>query len=114
MDTLRIGFEPDLVARLEGMAFAKCSDDVDTAEFCNNLNFGTGWLDDLDHGLSPVIGNREMFRANTVDSTAPITSDRRSDKRKSRSGRAFKFRCAIGANDAGKEVHGGRADEPGD
>ncbi len=52
-----IGFEPDLVARLEGVAFAECCDNFGIAEFGDDLDFRTCRLDDLDHCLGAIIGD---------------------------------------------------------
>src|SRR5712691_12951416 len=43
-----IGFEPDLVARLERVAFAKSRDDLDIAELGDDLDFRASGFDHLD------------------------------------------------------------------
>ena len=57
MHELRIGFEPDLVARLELVAFAEHGDDVLAAQLGDDLDFGAGRLDDHDFGFGAVIGD---------------------------------------------------------
>ena len=53
MDEPRIGFEPDLVARLELVALAEHGDDLLAAELGDDLGLRAGRLDHLDLGLAP-------------------------------------------------------------
>ena len=76
-----IGFEPDLVARLERMAFAECGDDLGIAEIGDNLDFRAGRLDHLDHGLGTVVIDDEMFGPHAVDRIAAVAAARRGSQR---------------------------------
>src|SRR3954471_17933474 len=72
MPQTRIGFEPDLVARLELVALAKHRDDVLAAQFRHHLDFRAGRLDHLDGGLGAVVGDGEMLRPNAADDRAAV------------------------------------------
>src|SRR4029078_10639778 len=106
MDKPRIGLEPDLVARLEGMALTKCGDDVDATKLRNDLNLRAGWLDHQNSGVGPVVGNNEMLGARAVDGRLSIAASWRGSNRQPCSTRTFKFHSAIGANGAVEKIHG--------
>src|SRR5471032_2853101 len=78
MDELRIWFEPDLVARLEIVAFAKDGHNVVTGKPRCDLDFGSRRLDDDHLARRAVIGNRKMFGPDTVKRRPPI--DRKSTR----------------------------------
>src|SRR5450830_146564 len=109
-----IGFEPDLVARLEGMAFAKGCDDLGIAELGDDLNFRTGRLDDPDHGFGTIVGDGEVLGPHAIDRFATLAAARRCGERQARAAGSFEFEFSIGANGAGQEIHRRRADESGD
>src|ERR1700682_28745 len=105
MDELRIGFEPDLVARLEIVALAEDRDDVVTGEPRRDLDFGARRLDDDDLARRAVVGEREMFGPNTVDRGPPIRAGRLSGKRQFDSVGRFEGGGAVRADAALEEIH---------
>ena len=68
MDKRRIGFQADLVARIELMALAEHGNHLFAAETGEHLRLRTGGLDHDDLGLGAVIGDGEMFRPHAIDS----------------------------------------------
>jgi hypothetical protein len=49
----RVGLQPDPIARLELVAFAKYRNDVLAAQSRHHLKLGAGWLDNLDDRFGP-------------------------------------------------------------
>ena len=92
MDEPRIGFEPDLVARLELVSFAEHRDDVFAAKFGDDLQFGTGGLDDLHFRLGAVVGEREMLRSHAVNRRLSIAGGAGSRQRELDASRSFETR----------------------
>ena len=77
----RIGLEPDLVARLELVAFAEHRDDVVAAELGDDLDFRAGRLDHLDLGLGAVVGDDEMLGPHAIDRGAAVAAGGRRGER---------------------------------
>src|SRR5712691_4387615 len=111
MDELRIGFEPDLVARLEIVALAEDGDDVVTGEPRRDLDFGSRRLDDDDLARRAVIGKREMFGPDAIDSGPPVGTGRLSGERKLDSVGRLEGGGAVRPDAALAEIHRRRADE---
>jgi len=55
-----IGFEPDLIARFEVVAFAENRDDILVANLGDDLQLGAGRLDDEHLGFTAILGDDEM------------------------------------------------------
>ena len=108
----RIGLEPDPVARLELMAFAKHRDDVLAAQA--RLDLRSGRLDHLDLGLGAVVGDREMLGPHAVDGEPAVGSGRRGRERQADAARPVEPGAAVVADRALEEIHRRRADEAGD
>src|SRR6478736_904676 len=105
MNEPRIGFEPDLLARLELMAFAENRDDVLAAEFCDDLGLRAGGFDDLHFGFGAVVGKRKMFRPHAIYCRTAIVAGTRRWKGKFEPGRSFEAGGAVDANSALDHVH---------
>src|SRR5437660_10368375 len=114
MHELRIGLEPDFVARLELVTLAEYRDHVVTAELGDDLDLGAGRLDDQDFGLRTVIDDAEMLRPNAVDDRSSVGIPRYVGDRQAHAARPFHLRLAVDPHGALERVHGGRPDETGD
>src|ERR1035437_2359148 len=108
-----IGFEPDLVARLERMTFAESCNDLGIAELGDNLDFRTGRLNHLDHRLRAIVGNGEVLRPYAIDRFAAVAARRRRGQRQARAAAPLEFEFAVGADRAVQEIHRRRADKAG-
>src|SRR5688572_28545945 len=95
MDELRIGFQPDLFARLEWVTLAEYRDDGLTAHLGENLDFGAGRLYDHDFCFGAVIGDGEMFGADAVDHLAAVRPGRRIDGRQLHAARSGELGLAV-------------------
>src|ERR1700704_2894642 len=67
VDEMRGGPEPDLVARLELVAFAEDGDHFLAAELGEHLRLRAGRLDHHDLGLGAVVGDRAVLGADAGD-----------------------------------------------
>src|SRR3954447_12094833 len=67
MHKRRIGFQPDLVARIELMTLAEHRDDLLSAKLGEDLGFRTRRLDDDDLSFRPVVSNREVLGPDAID-----------------------------------------------
>src|ERR1017187_4627679 len=105
-----IGFEPDLVARLERMTFAESCNDLGITELGDDLDFRTGRLDHLDHRLGTVVGDDEVLGPHAIDRFAPIAALWCSGERQACAAGPLKFELSVGADSAGQEIHRRRAD----
>src|SRR5262249_40074624 len=99
----RIGVEPDLVARLEIVAFAEAGDDPLAAKFGGDLKFGAGGLDDEHLGFRAAVGNDEVFRPDAVDHASSVAAGGRGQQRQTHAVGAFEFEPAVGADRAVEE-----------
>src|SRR5215471_926013 len=72
-----VGFQADLVARIELVALAEHRDHLLAAEIGENLRFGAGRLDDDDFGFGAVIGNGEVLGTDAIDRGSAVRSGRR-------------------------------------
>ena len=59
MHELRVGFQPDLFARLELMTFAEHRDHLFASQIGENLCLLAGRLDDDDLGFGAVVGQAD-------------------------------------------------------
>src|SRR5438067_6142761 len=101
----RIGIEPDLVARLEIVAFAEDGDDLIDADFGSDLQFGAGGFDHEHLGFGAVLGNDEVFRPDAVDPGPSVAARRCRKQRQAHAAGAFEFQPAVGADRAIEEIH---------
>src|SRR5581483_2484213 len=74
MDKPRVRLEPDLVARLELMAFAEHRDDFFAAELGDDLQLRPCRLDHLDLGVGAVVGKHKMLRPHAAQRRAAVAS----------------------------------------
>src|SRR6187402_285926 len=98
-----IGFEPDLVARLERMTLAECGDDVGVADLGENLDFGAGRLDDLDRSLDAVVSvvaDGKVFGPHTIDRGSSIAAGWHAGERKKLVAGSGEFEGAIALDGA--------------
>src|SRR3954454_1537689 len=114
MDKPGIWFKPDLVARIELMAFAEHGDDLFAAEPRKHLRLRAGRLDYDDLGFRAVVGQRKMLRPHAVDRRLAVAIRRRTGNRQLDAVRPFEERRAVDLELAMQKVHRRRADETGD
>src|SRR5215207_3779020 len=113
MHQARIGFEPDLVARLELMALAEHRDDFFAAKLGKYLRLRAGRLDHLDLRLRALVGEYEMLGPDAVDRRPAIPSRGRRGERQAHAGWSLERRAAVGADRTFQKIHRRRADESG-
>src|SRR5207237_7486726 len=111
MHERRVGFQPDLLARIELVTFAEHGDDLLAAEFCEHLGLRARRFHHDDLGLSAVIGDREMLGPDAIDRRPAVGIGRYRFERQPDAVRALERRATIGLHLALEEVHRWRADE---
>src|SRR5262245_53849661 len=114
MDERRIGLQPDLVARVELVAFAEYGDDLLAAELGEDLCFRAGRLDHDDLGPRAVVRNREVFRPYAVDRGLAVGIAGRGLQRQLDAVRALERGYAVHRDLALEKIHRRRPDEAGD
>src|ERR1035441_4530226 len=72
-----VGFEPDLIARLELVPFAAYRDDLLFADLGDDLKFRACRLHDLHDRLGAVVGDDKVFGPYAIDRVAAIAAARR-------------------------------------
>ena len=112
MHERRIGFEPDLVARLELVTFAEHRDDFLAAELGEDLRLRAGRLDHHDFGFGAVVGDGEVLGPDAVDRGPAVGIGGRRRQRKFHAVRAVEADLAVRPDIAlFDDVHCRRADE---
>src|SRR5215211_9150161 len=102
MHKLRVGLEPDAIARIQSMALAEHGDHILRAQLGSDLNLGPGRLDHLDRRLDAVVGNGEVLRAHAINRRATAEARRYTRKRQPRAAGSFEFAAAV--DPAGEKV----------
>src|SRR5262245_33555237 len=105
MDEVRIGLEPDAVARFEAVALAEHGDDILAAELGRDLDLRPGRLDHLDLGVGAVVGDGEMLGAHAVDHRTAIAATVRRHERQGDAVGRVEFGAAVEVHGALQEVH---------
>src|SRR5690348_1520948 len=100
-----IGFEPDLVARLESVTFPEGGDDFGAADMGDDLRLRAGRLDDVDGRLGAVVGDGEVLRPHAIDRGPAVRAAGRRRKRQPRAARPFEAGGGAGADRALEEIH---------
>src|SRR3982751_4441345 len=109
-----IWFKPDLVARIELMAFAEYRDHLLAAEPRENLGLRAGRLDHDDLGLGAVVGERKMLGPHAIDRGLAVGIGGRVGNRQLYPVRALEEGRAVHLELAVQKVHRRRTDESGD
>src|SRR5882757_5958996 len=109
-----IWFKPDLVARIELMAFAEHRDDLLAAELGEHLSFRPRRLHHHDLGFRAVVRDGEMLGPDTVDRRPAVGIGRRSGERQFYAVRSLEAGAAIKLHLAMQEIHRRRANKTGD
>src|SRR5215212_5153686 len=110
----RIGFQPDLVARIELMTLAEHRDDLLSAKLGEDLGFRTGRLDDDDLGFRPVVSNSEVFGPDAIDGRPAFRIGGGRRQRQLDAVWALETSAAVRLDLAFEKIHRGRADKAGD
>src|SRR5205814_2099073 len=114
MDEGRIGFEPNLFARIELMALAEYGDHFLAAEFCKHLRLRAGRLYYHDFGLRAVVRDGEVLGPDTVDGRTPVAARRRRVQRQLHARGTREPGLAVHLDLPFEEIHRRRADEARD
>src|ERR1700741_3523011 len=108
MHERRVGFQADLVARIELVTLAEHRDHLLAAECCEHFRLRPGRLDHDDLGFGAVIGDGEVLGADAIDRGPSVGIDRRALQWKLDAVRAFEGDGPVRLQLALQEVHGGR------
>src|SRR5215210_816583 len=114
MHKRRIGFQPELVARIELMTLAEHSNDLLSAKLGKDLGLRTGRLDDDDFGIRAVISNSEVLGPDAIDGGPAFRIGGCRGQRQLDAVWALETSAAVRLDLAFEKIHRGRADEPGD
>src|SRR5689334_15850023 len=114
MNELRIGFEPDRVARLELMTLAKDGDDLLLADAGDDLDLRACRLDHLDGSLHTVGGEDEVLGADAVDHGAALVRGAHAAERQPQAIRSLDMCHSVGADRTRQQIHRRRTNESGD
>src|SRR5262249_15924546 len=106
--------EPDLVARLELVTFAKHCDDFTVAKLGDNLKLRTSRFNDLYNGIVAVVGEEKMLGTHAIDGRPAVATPGRTTEREFHASRRLECCCAVQADATLEHIHRRRSDEPGD